>query len=109
MEGLVRCSANDVPLSPITFLDRAAKVYRDRTSVVYGGVNFTWGQTYHRCVLLASALSSHLGVSRGDVVCDLLNLIDLLFWVVDCLFRLCNFRAYLDFDLFELQFVLYCC
>lgn len=67
MEGLVRCPANDVPLSPITFLERSAKVYRDRTSVVYGGAKYTWGQTHQRCVRLASALTQ-LGISQGDVV-----------------------------------------
>lgn len=67
MEGLRRCSANHVPLSPITFLERAAKVYRDRTSLVYGCRNFTWNQTHQRCLKLASTLS-RLGISRGDVV-----------------------------------------
>ncbi|XWS33935.1 hypothetical protein CRYUN_Cryun22dG0125700 [Craigia yunnanensis] len=70
MEGLVRCSANYVPLSPISFLERAAKVYRDRTSVVYGSYKYTWSQTHERCVKLASSLSQ-LGISRGDVVATL--------------------------------------
>ncbi|XP_074286313.1 butanoate--CoA ligase AAE1-like [Silene latifolia] len=67
MEGLVRCSANYVPLSPISFLERAALVYRDRLSVIYGNVHYTWGQTLERCTQLASALSL-LGISSGDVV-----------------------------------------
>ncbi|CAK9164927.1 unnamed protein product [Ilex paraguariensis] len=66
MEGLLQCSANYVPLSPISFLERSAKVYRDRTSVVYGSVKYTWGETHTRCVKLASALTQ-LGISRGDV------------------------------------------
>ncbi|KAK6922517.1 AMP-dependent synthetase/ligase [Dillenia turbinata] len=70
MEGLVRCPANYVPLSPITFLERSAKVYRDRTSVVYGTVKYTWRETYERCLRLASALTQ-LGISRGDVVATL--------------------------------------
>ncbi|GMI68249.1 hypothetical protein like AT2G17650 [Hibiscus trionum] len=69
-EGLRRCSANYVPLSPISFLERAAKVYRDRTSLVYGSHKFTWNQTLQRCLKLASALSQ-LGISRGDVVSTL--------------------------------------
>ncbi|KAE8693447.1 Strictosidine synthase family protein expressed [Hibiscus syriacus] len=64
MEGLRRCSANYVPLSPISFLERAAKVYRDRTSLVYGSRKFTWSLTHQRCVKLASALSQ-LGISPG--------------------------------------------
>lgn len=64
----MRCSANYFPLTPISFLDRAAKVFRDRTSVVYGSsVKFTWEQTHNRCLKMASALSQ-LGISRGDVV-----------------------------------------
>ncbi|KAJ8763984.1 hypothetical protein K2173_004849 [Erythroxylum novogranatense] len=70
MEGLVRCSANDVPLSPISFLERSAKVYRDRTSVVHGSVEYTWHETHQRCLKLASSLTQ-LGISRGDVVATL--------------------------------------
>ncbi|XP_042477879.1 butanoate--CoA ligase AAE1-like [Macadamia integrifolia] len=66
-EGLQQCSANYVPLSPISFLERAARVYRDRTSVVYGTVKYTWGETLERCLRLASALIQK-GISRGDVV-----------------------------------------
>ncbi|KAL8476711.1 hypothetical protein ACS0TY_029130 [Phlomoides rotata] len=70
MEGLVKCPANYVPLSPISFLERAAKVYRDRTSIVYGSLQFTWEHTRLRCLKLASALT-HLGISRGDVIATL--------------------------------------
>ncbi|WJX88336.1 Isovalerate--CoA ligase aae2 [Trifolium repens] len=70
MEGLLHCSANSVPLSPINFLERAAKVCRDRTSVVYGSFKYNWAQTHQRCLKLASALTQ-LGVSRGDVVATL--------------------------------------
>ncbi|KAL4592829.1 hypothetical protein LXL04_005835 [Taraxacum kok-saghyz] len=66
-EGVVRCSANYVPLSPISFLERAADVYRDRTSVIYGRIKYTWEETHRRCLKLASVLIN-LGVSRGDVV-----------------------------------------
>ncbi|KAH9288451.1 hypothetical protein KI387_032568 [Taxus chinensis] len=67
MDKLIRCEANYTPLSPIVFLERAAKVYRDCTSVVYGSIRFTWEETLDRCVRLASALSS-LNISTGDVV-----------------------------------------
>ncbi|XP_031095367.1 probable acyl-activating enzyme 1, peroxisomal [Ipomoea triloba] len=71
MEGLLKCAANHAPLTPISFLERAAVVYADRTSVLFGcSVRFTWEQTYHRCLKLASALT-HLGISRGDVVATL--------------------------------------
>ena len=67
MEGLLPCSANLVPLSPINFLERAANVCGDRTSVVFGSLKYNWGQTHQRCLKMASALNQ-LGISRGDVV-----------------------------------------
>ncbi|RVX15924.1 putative acyl-activating enzyme 1, peroxisomal [Vitis vinifera] len=70
MEGMIRCSANHVPLSPISFLERSASVYRDRVAIVYGRVKFTWRDTLQRCTRLASAIT-HLGISRGDVVAAL--------------------------------------
>lgn len=72
MEGTVKCSANYVPLSPISFLQRSAIVYRDRISLVYGNhVKFTWKETLERCTRLASALTTHFRISRGDVVAAL--------------------------------------
>ncbi|PHU25242.1 putative acyl-activating enzyme 2 [Capsicum chinense] len=67
------CEANYVPLTPISFLERAAKVFSERTSVIYGpsSVLYTWEQTHARCLKLASALVNHLGISRGDVVATL--------------------------------------
>ncbi|KAJ9557622.1 hypothetical protein OSB04_012236 [Centaurea solstitialis] len=70
LEGVVRCSANYVPLSPISYLERAAEVYRDQTSIVYGSIKYTWEETHRRCLKLASALN-RLGVSRGDIVATL--------------------------------------
>ncbi|KAH6782073.1 AMP-dependent synthetase and ligase family protein [Perilla frutescens var. hirtella] len=70
MEGMVRCPANYAALSPVSFLERAAKVYRDRTSVVYGSKKLSWKQTHFRCLKLASAFTN-LGVSRGDVIATL--------------------------------------
>ncbi|RVW50965.1 putative acyl-activating enzyme 1, peroxisomal [Vitis vinifera] len=77
MEGMIRCSANHVPLSPISFLERSASVYRDRVAIVYGRVKFTWRDTLERCTRLASAIT-HLGISRGDVVQALLLNIDVV-------------------------------
>ncbi|XP_028774597.1 probable acyl-activating enzyme 1, peroxisomal [Neltuma alba] len=64
------CSANYVPLTPITFLERAATVYSDKPSVVYGDVRFTWKETHGRCLRLASALVN-LGISHLDIVAAL--------------------------------------
>ncbi|KVI07710.1 hypothetical protein Ccrd_013927 [Cynara cardunculus var. scolymus] len=69
MEGTIRCGANYVPLSPISFLERSSVVYRDRLSIVHGDqVKFTWRETYERCVKLASSLVNRFRISRGDVV-----------------------------------------
>lgn len=76
MEGLVRCSANHVPLSPLGFLERSSKAYRDNTSLVYGSLRYTWAETHQRCLKLASALTQ-LGISIGDVVSWLLRFISI--------------------------------
>lgn len=66
-EGSVRCPANYIPLTPITFLERSAVVYADQKAVIDGEKTYTWKQTRDRCVRLASALTQH-HISRGDVV-----------------------------------------
>jgi fatty-acyl-CoA synthase len=59
--------ANTIPLSPVSFLIRAASVHPDRLAVVHGDHRATWRQTAERCRRFASALQ-RLGVGRGDVV-----------------------------------------
>ena len=59
--------ANYAPLTPLTFIERAAYVYPDKLSVIHGDVRFTWKQTYTRCRRLASALSLH-GIGKNDTV-----------------------------------------
>ncbi|XP_051146438.1 trans-cinnamate:CoA ligase, peroxisomal-like [Andrographis paniculata] len=68
MEKLPKCGANYAPLSPTTFLKRAAAVYGDRPSLIYGqNVRFTWRATYLRCRRLAAALRS-FNIQKNDVV-----------------------------------------
>lgn len=67
MDNLPKCGANYVPLTPLTFLKRAAAFYAGRPSVIYEGTRFTWRQTYERCCRLASALRS-LNLVKNDVV-----------------------------------------
>ena len=62
-----KVKANHVPLSPLSFLPRAASFYPDKEAVVYGNRHYTWAQTYERCKRLASAINK-LGVSKGDTV-----------------------------------------
>jgi fatty-acyl-CoA synthase len=66
-QHLGKNQANYAPLTPLTFLERAASVYPDRLSVVHGTQSFTWRQTYARCRRLASALT-RLGVEKNDTV-----------------------------------------
>jgi acyl-CoA synthetase (AMP-forming)/AMP-acid ligase II len=67
--GTVRCAANYAPLTPISFIERAAAVYGDRPAVVYGEARpTTWREARERCVRVAGALAARLGVARGDVV-----------------------------------------
>ncbi len=66
-QGLDKNKANYVPLSPLTFVKRAAQVYPTKTSVVYGSKRYNWKQTYERACQLAAALSQQ-GVGDGDTV-----------------------------------------
>src|SRR5262252_3252648 len=67
LSGLDRNQANHTPLTPLTFLERAAYVFPDRLSVVHGTQRFTWRETYSRCRRLASALARR-GIGKSDTV-----------------------------------------
>ncbi len=67
MFDLPKTAANYVPLSPLSFLDRAASVHPDRLAVVHGEHRKTWAQTAERCRRFASAMAAR-GIGRGDVV-----------------------------------------
>ncbi|KAJ8762868.1 hypothetical protein K2173_022997 [Erythroxylum novogranatense] len=68
MDQLKSNSANSCPLTPLGFLERAAIVYGESTSIVYNNSTYTWSQTHRRCLRLASSLVSSFGVQRGQVV-----------------------------------------
>ncbi len=59
--------ANYVPLTPLSFIARAADVYPDRVAVIHGDTRYSWGQVYQRCRRLASALRAR-GIGPGDTV-----------------------------------------
>ncbi|KAK8555330.1 hypothetical protein V6N13_037318 [Hibiscus sabdariffa] len=67
MEELKPRPASSSPLTPLGFLERAATVYGDCTSIIYNTNSFTWSQTHRRCLQLASSLSS-TGMKSGHVV-----------------------------------------
>src|SRR4051812_46071740 len=70
-QDLPRNEANFTPLSPLSFLERAADVYPQRTAVVHGDLRRTWAQVYERCRRLASALQ-RAGLGKGDTVAVML-------------------------------------
>src|SRR5258705_4011988 len=65
--GLDRCPANYVPLSPVSFLTRAASAFAGKIAVIDGARRCTYAQLLDRCTRLASALTQ-LGVGRLDTV-----------------------------------------
>ena len=64
---LERNAANFAPLTPLTFLDRAARTYPDRIAVRYAGASTTYREFQDRCHRLAAGLE-RLGVRPGDTV-----------------------------------------
>ena len=66
-QNLDQTKANYVPLSPVSFLTRAARIYPNRTAIIHGGRQFTYAQFLERSRRLASALA-RAGVGKGDTV-----------------------------------------
>lgn len=64
---LDRNVANHVPLSPVSFLIRAAHVYGPRVAIIHGDRRITYAQFLERSRRLASALA-RVGVGKGDTV-----------------------------------------
>src|SRR5208282_1226332 len=64
---LDRNAANFQPLTPLSFLERAAEVYPDATAIVHGTRSWSYRQFYSRARQLASALARR-GIKRGDTV-----------------------------------------
>ena len=59
--------ANFVPLTPLSFLNRAKDIYPDYEALVYEKRKYTWIEIYTRCVKFASALTK-IGIKKGDTV-----------------------------------------
>src|SRR5262245_52806521 len=53
---LGKTPANYVPLTPLSFLPRAAHVFPRHIAIIHGNLRQSWAQTYTRCRRLASAL-----------------------------------------------------
>jgi len=63
--------ANYRPLTPLTFLERAADVYPDYIAIIHGALRRTYRDFHARSKKLASALAKR-GIGRGDTVAVLL-------------------------------------
>ena len=60
-------AANFVPLTPLTFLERAKDIYPNYEALVYEDRKYTWLDIYKRCTQFASALEK-IGITKGDTV-----------------------------------------
>ena len=65
--NLDKNNANYVPLTPLSFLERAKDIYPDYEALIYEDRSYTWDQIYKRCIKFASALEK-IGIKEGDTV-----------------------------------------
>jgi fatty-acyl-CoA synthase len=65
--GLDQNPANHQPLTPLTFLERAAMVFPNQTAVIHGSLRRNYAALYARCRQLASVLTA-AGLGRGDTI-----------------------------------------
>ncbi|HUF86495.1 MAG TPA: acyl-CoA synthetase [Thermohalobaculum sp.] len=70
-KGLERREANYQPLTPLSFLARAAAVFPERTAIVHGRQRLAYAEFYARARRLASAVRA-AGVWPGETVAALL-------------------------------------
>ncbi|TIX22741.1 acyl-CoA synthetase [Mesorhizobium sp.] len=65
-------AANHQPLTPLTYLERAAKTYPDHIAIVYGRQRIDYRTFWQRSLKLASALRK-CGIGKGDTVTVMLS------------------------------------
>ncbi len=70
-DQLPRTKANFQPLTPLSMLERAARVFPDHVAVIHGRQRFTYAEFYRRSVKLAAALAAH-GIGKNDTVAAML-------------------------------------
>jgi fatty-acyl-CoA synthase len=69
--GLERVAANHQPLTPLSFLERSARVFPHHTAIIHGKARTDYATFYARSRRLASALAG-LGIKKGDTVAVML-------------------------------------
>ena len=65
--GLAANPANFEPLSPVSFLRRAARVYPEKTAVIHGARRISYREFHERSCRLASALAGR-GLGKDDCI-----------------------------------------
>ncbi len=71
-QHLDRQPANFQPLSPVTFLERAARTYPEHIAIIHGRRRISYRDFWRRSLQLASALA-RLGIGKGDTVTVMLS------------------------------------
>lgn len=69
---LDRNPANYQPMTPLSFLERAAQVYPNHPAVIHGALRLSYQQFWRRSLRLASALARH-GIGANDTVSVMLS------------------------------------
>jgi fatty-acyl-CoA synthase len=71
-QNLDKNPANYQPLTPITYLERAAKTFPNHVAIIHGAARITYGQFWTRSLKLASVLAKR-GIGKGDTVSVMLS------------------------------------
>ena len=71
-ENLGRNAANYQPLTPLTYLERAAKTFPNQVAIIHGGSRASYREFWQRSLRLASALAKR-GIGKGDTVSVMLS------------------------------------
>lgn len=64
--------ANFQPLTPLSYLERAAKTYPDQLAIIHGAQRVSYRDFWRRSLKLASALARR-GIGKGDTVSVMLS------------------------------------
>ncbi len=71
-QDLDRQAANHQPLTPLAYLERAAKVYPDQIAIIHGSRRISYREFWERSLRLADALAAR-GIGKGDTVSVMLS------------------------------------
>ncbi|MGB6116939.1 MAG: acyl-CoA synthetase [Mesorhizobium sp.] len=69
---LEKNAANYQPLTPLTYLERAAMTYPDHVAIIHGSSRTTYREFWQRSLKLGSALKKR-GIGKGDTVTVMLS------------------------------------